>query len=436
MKARARRRCLGAGRRVGRLTASGVALGLLLAAGACESAAAAAPSDESDETAGIRRRAAGQEPPPESKVRISLAPERGYYDDAWALDPTGKRLALIRTDRDAFQRVEIFDLESPNAETASTFDLPPPARAFEGLSFLPRGAGLLLTSGGPPDSDSHVAETIDVAGKKLGKTAPATGFGTASRGGQTVLVRFERRPGKEGQTTYVVGALKLPALKPSGPARSYAIGGDGALRAPAVVPIAFFDGYSKLLARRPGWYDPKRDARQPDAQSVVDLLSGKVISTEPIEDVYGWARSTPLPWQHPNRTAFVLMAEAFGGHNEIDLLDTAGKVTPLPLAVPFRLYDRTTLKDQEGPEPGRIYFSVQVDPVNVDAVVRKKADVPYLDIYCVGAEHPESNRLCARVPIDARPVAWSAAGGRLVVLRKFRSFARGGDGVDVYDLSL
>jgi hypothetical protein len=31
-------------------------------------------------------------------------------------------------------------------------------------------------------------------------------------------------------------------------------------------------------------------------------------------------------------------------------------------------------------------------------------------------------------------VSWSTGGDRLVVLRRFKSFARGGDRIDVYDL--
>ena len=371
--------------------------------------------------------------PEETKARLKLTPERGFYDDAWALDPLGQRLALIRTDRDDFQRVEIFDLESQKAAPVSTIELPPPARVFEGLSFLPGASGLLLVSAGP--ADTQVVEAIDATGRSLGKTGPVAGFGSVTRGGEPLLVTLERRTGRAGELTYVVATLKLPSLKSAGKPHSYLVGTDGALRTPPVVPVAFFDGYSKLLAQRPGWYDRKKDARQPDAQSVVDLLSGKPVFEGPIEDVYGWARTTRLRREHPNRTAFVQMADVVAGQSGVELCDPTGRLIRLPLAVPFRLYDRFTLKDQEGPDPGLITFGIQVDPVNVDAVARKKADLPYLDVYSTEIAHPEANRLRARVPLDARPVVWSTAANRLVVLRRYRSFARGGDGVDVYDLS-
>jgi hypothetical protein len=372
--------------------------------------------------------------------RLSLKSDRGFYDDAWAIDSAGKRLAVIHTDRDDFQRLEIFDLEIPKVTPAATFDLSPPARAFESIAFLPDGASLLLVSPGP--TDTHVVEVLDGTGKSLGRTSPVSGFGTTTRGPEAILVTLERRSGRAGEVTYLVAPWKLPALKPAGKPRTYQVGGDGALRSPALVPIAFFDGYSKLLAQRPGWYDKKKDVRQPDAQSVLDLLSGKSLSDGPIEDVYGWARTTRLRREHPNRTAFVQLAGTLGGETGnltgkvtgVELVDPTGHLAALPLAVPFRFYDRFTLKDQEGPPPGVIYFGLQVDPVNPDAVARQKADLPALDVYAVPVAQPEATRLRARVGMDAQPVVWSAGGDRLVVLRRFKSFARGGNRIDVYDL--
>ncbi len=378
---------------------------------------------------------AGGSPTP-TEPRLSLKADRGFFDDPWTLDPSGKRLAAIHTDRDEFQRIEIFDLEAASATPTSMLNLPPPARVFESLSFLPDGDGLLLVSAGPVNT--HVVDVLDLTGKSLGRTGPVSEFGITTRGAETVLVTIERRLGRAGELTYVVSPWKLPALKPAGKPRSYLLGGDGALRSPALVPIAFFDGFSKLLATRPGAYDKKRDARQPDAQSVLDLLSGKPVSEGPIDDIYGWARTTRLRRERPNRTAFVQLSDGLAtktdGQTGIELLDPAGRLIPLPLAVSFRLYDRFTLKDQEGPAPGVVHFGIEVDPVNPEAVARKKADQHALDIYAVPVAHPETSRLRARVAMDKQPVVWTAAGDRLVVQRRFRSFARGGDRFDVYDL--
>lgn len=407
----------------------------------------------------------GSSPPDAMKARWSVTADDGFFDDAWALDAAGKRLAVVQTDRDNFQHLQIFQLDSTEARPVAKFDLPPPARALIAISFLPAGAGLVMVSGTP---DAQVIEAVDETGKPLGKAGPVSSFafttrpgpasGTGSGGGgdsraggagtgaRHLMVTLDRRAGRNGEMSYVVTALRLPDLKAADRARTHQVRADGLLRAAPLVPVGFFDGFSKLLAERPGWYDKKKDVRQPDGQSVLDLLSGKIVADGPIEDVYGWARTKRLRREYPNRTAFVQVADptALVGPSPaeprnqaagIELVDPAGRLVPLPLAVPFRLYDRLTLKDQEGPEPGTIHFGIQVDPVNPDAVARKKADPAFLDLYTVSFDRPAAaSRWRARVALDAQPAVWSMAGDHLVVLRRFRSFARGGNRVDVYDL--
>jgi hypothetical protein len=400
---------------------------------AAATAGAGVPS-VADDSAGV---------PTPGPPRLTVKPEHGFVDDAFALDPAGRRLALIRTDHEQFQRVEIHDLDAPKPAAAAGFALEA-TRVIEAIEFLPDGAGLLLI-GATPDG-GHVAEATDLTGKVLGKATLTGRFAMASRGREAMLMTQERREGQEkaGQPSYVVSPLKLPTLKPAGKPRVYPLTEEGALRSNGLVPVGFFDGYSRLLARRPGAYDKKKDARQPDGQAVVDLLTGKIVSTGPIEDAYGWARLSRLRPEHPNRTAFVQLAGANAGPavpgdaatkaaTGVELVDPAGRLTPLELAVPFRLYDRLTLKDQEGPAPGVLTFALEVDPVNADAVARKKADARALDVYGVAVASRQA-RLRGRVSLDKEPIVWSVAGDRLAVLHRFKSFARGGDRIDVYDL--
>jgi hypothetical protein len=401
--------------------------------------------------------------PQPATARLSVKPDKGFVDDAFALDPSGSRVVLIRTDREEFQRVEIHDLDAAKPEPATAgaakasvrgFDLVPPSRGVESIAFLPDGASLLLVGPGP--DGGRVAEAMDLSGKVLGKMNVPAEFAVGGTGSDAKLVTLERRPGRGGEVNYVVSPFKLPSLKAAGKARTYALGGDGLLRPSGLGPVGFFDGYSKMLARRPGAYDKKKDVRQPDGQAVLDLLSGKTISTGPIDDVYSWARLMRLRPEHPNRTAFVQLAGANAGPTDqvalsagagagtgtgagkaatgVELVDPSGRLTRLELAIPFRLYDRLTLKDQEGPAPGMLTFALEVDPVNPDAVARKKADARVLDVYGVGGENPRAARLRARVALSAQPIVWSVAGNRLVVLHRFKSFARGGDRLDVYDL--
>ncbi len=410
-----------------RACAAAVATTMAVVFGA--SAVEAGVESVADDSAGV---------PTPAAPRLTVKPQRGFVDDAFALDAAGKRLALIRTDREQFQRVEIYDLEAAQAAATAGFDLNP-TRVIDSMEFLPDGAGLLLI--GASADGGHVAEAMALTGKSLGTANLAGRFATTSRGREALLVVQERREEKGGRLSYVVSPLKLPALKPAGKPRVYPLTDEGALRSNGLVPVGFFDGYSRLLGRRPGAYDKKKDARQPDGQAVLDLLTGKLVSSGGIEDVYGWARLSRLRQEHPNRTVFVQLAGVNAGPADaavpvkaatgVEFVDPSGRLTPLELAVPFRLYDRTTLKDQEGPAPDALTFALEVDPVNPDAVARKKADARALDVYSVQSRQA---RLRVRVALDKQPIVWSSAGDRVAILHQFKAFARGGDRIDVYDL--
>jgi hypothetical protein len=154
-----------------------------------------------------------------------------------------------------------------------------------------------------------------------------------------------------------------------------------------------------------------------------------VASEREIEDVYAWTRATALLDHQPNRTA---LAQLTTDHDGVQVIDPSGKITPVTLAVPFRLYDNTSLKDQEGPEPATLYVSLAIDPVNPDAIARQKTDTPALDLYAVDLNNHKA-RHRARILLT-RPVLWKAGNGKLVVLKRFKSFPRGGDELDIYDL--
>jgi len=109
-----------------------------------------------------------------------------------------------------------------------------------------------------------------------------------------------------------------------------------------------------------------------------------------------------------------------------------GKKHAAALAVPFQLYDPRSLLVEEGPTPGHLTFGLAVDPVNKDAVQRQKADLPMLDVYSTDAADGTS-KLRGRV-FTPRPVTWRTRGDVLVVLKRWKSFSRGGDELQIFEL--
>jgi hypothetical protein len=365
-----------------------------------------------------------------------LAPGTGFFDDAIAFDRGGRRLAAIRTDGATFAKLEIFEVAS--GRTLSSWDIDP-ARNIEAIHLLPEGQGLLLVER-QGSTGQETTFYIDAAGKNGGGVGPATAFATAQLLNEgekkTILIAMEKkgtsREGRSGPTTYSIAPFRTDKPAALGKPRTYLVDSDGAIKSAGLKMVSFFDGYTKILGERPGGYDRKKDVRLPPRQVVLDTITGKVAAETEIEDVFGWALTTKLRGERANRTVFAQLDQ---DHTGVDLVTSSGKKVPLSLGVPFRLYDRETLQDQEGDvsDPAHYYFSLAIDPVNPDAVARRKADHAFLDLYSADSSGGAGCALRARVPLS-RPVSWKVEDHHLAVLKRFRSFTRGGDELELYEL--
>ena len=369
-----------------------------------------------------------------------LKPADGYYDDSFTLDAAGQHLTVIRTDGTQSSTIEIFDLAT--GQITQALNLGKSDQIPDRVELLPDGKNVLLVV---RDSvtDKLWASIVDPAGRLVAKTPMASAFAhaeipsTDGKGAaEPALVGLEKRGGggravlgTAEETGYTVAAYRLANLAPLGKPHSYRIGVGNDLKGTDISVVGFFDGYSRILGQRAGAYDKKQDFRRPSRMVVFDALAGKVASEKEIDDVYAWTRTTKLRADNPNRTAF---AQITADHDGIEIIDPAGTKLPVTTAVPFRLYDPTSLRDQEGPEASTLYFTIAIDPVNPDAIARQKTDTPMLDLYAFDLGGRKA-RHRARFLLT-RPVLWKAGAGKLCVLKRFKSFPRGGDELDVYDL--
>jgi hypothetical protein len=357
-----------------------------------------------------------------------LKPPEGYFDEAFALEPGGARLYLVRTDEATFAKLEIVDLAT--GKTTSSFDLPKGQTSVERLEPLPDGKGVVVISReGKPESPLLAATLIDGAGKAGPKVGPVQAFGRPNAAPQDLLLAFDRKSSTHANdVTYTITPYRLATLTPEGKPRTYKVVG-GELKTPPFRVLDFVDGYGRIVGERPRAYDKKADVRQPTRMALMDTLTGKISQEAEIGDVLAWAQAGTLRGRHPGHAVF---AELNPEQSGVDVVDALGKKQPTQLAVPFDLYDPKSLTDQEGPEAGAFYFALAVDPVNPEAVKRQKADLPMLDVYGEKARE-ESPALRARVFMP-RAVSWRVGYGKLVVLKRFKSFTRGGDELDVYKL--
>lgn len=380
--------------------------------------------------------AAADKPPRPLEPRATLKPpaDAGYFDEVFGLDDAGKTLAVIREDRATFARIELYDLAVTPPRQTAAFDLPDKGLLPVRIEVLPPGRGVVLIARTRPDDAAPLwALLLDGAGKLVAKAGPATAFGRPPADGGALaglLVAFDAKLGTHGaEATYTVTPHALATLAPAGKPRTFHTDVSGELKSPPVRVIGFFDGYTRILAERAGAYDKAADVRDRPHKTVIDALTGKTLSETEIPDLMGWEVTGQLRRDHPGQSLFVDLNQDGSG---VDVIDAMGKKVPATLAVPFRLYDPKTLLVEEGPAPDRVTFGMAVDPLNPDAVKRRKPDLPMLDLYTADASKGDVG-LRGRIFIP-RPVTYRTRADTLVVLKRFKSFARGGDELQVFDL--
>jgi hypothetical protein len=367
---------------------------------------------------------------PQSSIKAPAG--EGYFDEVFGLDDAGLELAVIRGDGATFSKIELYDLTAQPPKLTSSFD--PPAKNFTvtRIEVLP-GKGVVLVGREKAEEGAPLfALLVDPAGKVVAKAGPATAFerppsdGSARAG---LLVGYDRKAGAKGaEATYTVTPYTLATLA-AGKARTYHTDVAGELKGPGVRLVGFYEGYTRILAERLGAYDKASDMRQPPKKVVIDALSGKTTGETPIGDPVGWAITGQFRREHPGQSVFVDLNQDGSG---VDVIDAMGKKLPAALPVPFRLYDPKSLVYEEGPAPGALTFGIAVDPLNPDAIKRKKAERPMLDVY---AADTTDGMVKARGRVfTPRPVTYRVRAHTLVVLKRFKSFARGGDEFQVFEL--
>ncbi|MES1207330.1 MAG: hypothetical protein ABUS79_15440, partial [Pseudomonadota bacterium] len=372
--------------------------------------------------------------PLEPRATLKPPPGEGYYDEVFGLDDAGTMLAVVREDNATFAKIETYDLTGGPARQMGAFDLPDKGLVPVRLEVLAGGKGLVLIARTKPDDNAPVfALRLDGTGKLLAKAGPATAFARPPVGpgpSAGLLVAFDRRPGAHGaEATYTVTPFTLATLAPAGKPHVFHTDPTGDLKTPPVRLIGFYDGYTRILAERAGAYDKAADVRDPPRKTVIDALTGRTVSEGEIPDLLGWEVTGQLRRDRPGQSLFVDLNQ---DGSDVDVIDAMGKKVPATLVVPFRLYDPKSLVVEEGPAPNQLTFGLAVDPLNPDAVKRRKPDLPMLDLYSADASTGVVT-LRGRV-FTPRPVTYRTRADTLVVLKRFKSFARGGDELQVFDL--
>lgn len=356
---------------------------------------------------------------------VKVAPAEGFVDDAIALDD--KRLAYVLTDTVGKAELHVVTLD-PRQDVAidiATITTHPIALHFAGSHVLVLG----LVEG-----QKQVAALVELAapaGKKPGavvyKLGPATNASLIVRDGKQVVALHNATPGKSGGVSHQVEIYALQTGKRIALGPALELDDKNENKTLELRVNHWADGMTRAIGLRGGEWDRKENMRTPDAEATWDLVTGKYAERKAITDLF------------EQRKRYQVLADAAG---KLDFLHMvwdnsavqvwrAGKGRTIELDQAIQQYEPKSLQGEVEAD-GSSWFALEVDPVNPDAVARKKADQRYLDVFHVGADTKATRK--ARVLAPAAHFRFGVGGKRFWVIERSPSFDRGGKVLAVYDV--
>ncbi len=366
-----------------------------------------------------------------AKPLTTAKPPSGFVDDWFAFDGAGGRVLWINADAAARAEIRVVDLAQGGAQLAavdiSKFTLAPLRAHFvlDGGSFFVVAA--------PAEADGPVtAALIDGTGKVVRSFGPANDI-VLHEGARTEVVTYTRtiKPGKKGgpTTTHRVTITDLATGKRR--INRELVADESGLVAKLDFRItAFLSDYTRAVGVKGGYWDKKEDTRTPDVEAWYSLDTGKFEKTLPITDLMGQAKKAKLFADHPNVDPFLMVADDL-----TSLLRVAdGVPQKIDLAQPFHHYDHKSLQVQPGSTAGSIFFTFTIDPVNADAVAKKKAVTEWVDLYELKAGETKAIRR-ARVKKTGNGFRFRATATHWALLPRHVGFSRGGAELRLFTLN-
>lgn len=354
---------------------------------------------------------------PPAAVQRFDAGGAGFIDDPVALRDDGKAIAFIVTDGATSATLHLATIGGDEIKIANA-----PVDAL-GIEWLSPTRVLVITG----KDGVSTAQAYTAAGPEKLRLGPFGRFALATVDGKRAFVTYTRSE-KRG-VDHTIVAYALDTLKPI-KRRSWHEDAEGQIKqgTGSVKPLWWADGFTVLAALRAGEFDKARDMRRPDRYVRIDSFSGKLVGESEVQDVLAFTRISLLRRDAPNQPVLVHYSD---DRRQLLLVDGIAE-HELSLQRNLSMYDFASLAWQTL-DASEAALSLTVDPVNPEAVARKKADADELELYVVDRSTHATRRVLM-LPGEGRRSAWSIVGKRMALLRKSKGFDRGGVSLEIFDL--
>jgi len=357
-------------------------------------------------------------------------PPRGFVDDPMAFDGAGGRLLYVNTDAGNLVNLEVIDLAQGGAPLA-TVDLSEVAPLPDEVHLAPGGDRFVVIYRTSADKRaSKAAVLIDGAGKVVRRFGPALDVAYTRYDGTPAVVSYTRtdKRGRKGlRVLHTVEARALATGKRLGKKVTLEADDTGHVERLGFRIQYWRDGYTRAHGIKEGTWDRKEDQRSPDKYAVYDVPARTFSRVEAIGNLVKHAEDTAV-YREFSAARFARVPRDRSG---VVVYDEGG-ARPLQFAEPFSHYLPESLAYQAVANGG-MYVSLTIDPVHPDAVARKKADDPWVDLYYVAPGQTKAKRV-ARLMAGKRGIHWRASATHWAVLDKHVGFSRGGKSLTLYRL--
>lgn len=284
---------------------------------------------------------------------------------------------------------------------------------------------------GRTDDNQHVAALVELAtkGKKpagavVYRLGPASGIQVITRDGKR-RIAVHRVSSADGATRHAVELLALETGRRIAAARPFELDADGRNAKVDFRVNHWSDGMTRAHGIKAGEWDRKENQRAPDYEATYDLVSRKISDKQKITDLFEQRKRFQTLADAGDRLDFLKMAWDNGS---IELWHR-GALRTIELDQDLTTYDPKSLQGTVGAD-GSAWLALKVDPVNPEAVARKKADPEYVDVFRVGTDGKGVRK--ARVLAHRTRVWFGVVGDRFWLIERNQGFERGGKRLTLY----
>jgi hypothetical protein len=359
-----------------------------------------------------------------AKPLWSKSPDKGFVDDAMAFSRDGSKFAYIHTDSATFMDVVVLDTQSMKEQKKLSFSAV--TRVPQQLTFVGNDKLVLISSDSSTGKVGALLYDLTNS-KEIKRIDKLSKVRVVSYQGKQLLAAVSETKDRKGNTRMSV-ALHDPQKKLRRVKRArITVRSDNTLRTPPLRVMYWEAGNVYLVGMKKGKYDRKRDMRLPDTAVRWDVFARKQRWAKEPKDLVVWNRALAFRNDHAGQRRFMHVGNSL---QTLYFCDRGNDLVAIKLPVEWKLYEARSLKQHETWDGKTLYFSMTIDPVNPNAVARKKADIERADIYRLDPGNKPV--MLGKVLTNKRRFRWVVGNGKFAYLRKLKGFGRGGKTLEIH----